>query len=368
MKYKRNYKGGNLSGNNLDKLPIQSPTNAKYSSAKYEVINTNELIKNYGSVYKSTGGGVSTNKAYKFVYKFIDNRVLDIYLKYLGITTLTPTTLVPLALIAGQDAFKHFLKEMNRKNQVGGQIPIIDNSLIGPFLKIAGISQLNLSLNTLVPLGLAMAIYKTFVKQNKKKQRGGNAPIHEAFTIGKLPGQSTVPPNAIQGTEIWFTGRPFNSNMGYPLNTSDYLTRNVSYINKELGNHCQGNSCSTQSLPTPPAIQNIKVDVQGIGSQAITSNVLGAKPLPENQGGINSEIGDYAMADGQSKVQLSGVPIGDRIMRNQMAGNLGSESYSEINSVNNESINTELMLNHSKVHNKLYNTNANYYNISTKNY
>jgi hypothetical protein len=74
------------------------------------------------------------------------------------------------------------------------------------------------------------------------------------------------------------------------------------------------------------------------------------------------------MADGQSKVQLSGVPIGDRIMRNQMAGNLGSESYSEINSVNNESINTELMLNHSKVHNKLYNTNANYYNISTKNY
>ena len=143
MKYRRNYKGGNLSGNNLDKLPIQTSPNAKYSSAKYEVINTNELIKNYGSVYKSTGGGVSTNKAYKFVYKFIDNRVLDIYLKYLGITTLTPTTLVPLALIAGQDAFKHFLKEMNRKNQVGGQIPIIDNSLIGPFLKIAGISQLN---------------------------------------------------------------------------------------------------------------------------------------------------------------------------------------------------------------------------------
>lgn len=42
---------------------------------------------------------------YKFASKVVNNRVLDLYLKTLGITVLTPTTLVPVALLMGATSF-----------------------------------------------------------------------------------------------------------------------------------------------------------------------------------------------------------------------------------------------------------------------
>jgi small basic protein len=142
-----------------------APHDLAYPATYDNIISAQELVKNYGSVYKTTGGGLDSEKAYKFVHKFIDNRILNIYLTYLGITTLTPTTLVPIALIYGQHAFKKALKYIKNKEQSGGSIPVLDNNLVGTYLKIAGLSKLSLSPQTLVPLGLAMAIYKAFSKK-----------------------------------------------------------------------------------------------------------------------------------------------------------------------------------------------------------
>ena len=50
------------------------------------------------------------NQYFDFTNKFVNNRVLDLYLKILGVTTLTPTTLVPIALIYGQKAFMKYIK------------------------------------------------------------------------------------------------------------------------------------------------------------------------------------------------------------------------------------------------------------------
>jgi len=170
---KNTHDGGSLASKPYDRIPSQAPAELPYPNNDASmVIKGDDIVKNYGSVYKTTGGGSLSDKVYKFTNKFVDNRVLDLYLKYLGVTTLTPTTLVPIALIYGQRAFMRAVKNMKNQEQMGGTIPVIDNQLVGNYLKIAGLTQLSLSLNTIVPLGLAMAIYQSI--SSKKTQRGGH--------------------------------------------------------------------------------------------------------------------------------------------------------------------------------------------------
>ena len=70
-----NKRGGSLASDPYVHLPQQSSTNVKFPDTYSNIISEKDLIRNYGTVYKTTGGGVNTNKAYKFVNKFIDNRV-----------------------------------------------------------------------------------------------------------------------------------------------------------------------------------------------------------------------------------------------------------------------------------------------------
>ena len=115
------------------------------------------------------------NRLYTFATSFVDNRVFDLYLKYLGITTLTPATLVPVALILGQDTFRSYLSQVKR-GQVGGKlkIPIIDSPDIGTYLKLIGLYHLNLTPHTLIPLGVLMVLYELNRKQ--LQLGGGNNP------------------------------------------------------------------------------------------------------------------------------------------------------------------------------------------------
>ena len=59
-----------------------------------------------------------------------------------------------MALILGKQTLESMMN-----NQVGGgtkipkNIPILDDPLVGSYLKLMGLSVLNLKLNTLVPLG-----------------------------------------------------------------------------------------------------------------------------------------------------------------------------------------------------------------------
>lgn len=108
----------------------------------------------------------------KFVNMLVGNRVFDVYLKYMGIKTLTTATLVPVALLAGKDAFEEFLKEEKIKQTGGKNLPILDDPLVGNYLKLAGLSTLNVTLNTLVPLGTLMLVYELY--ENKESQKGGN--------------------------------------------------------------------------------------------------------------------------------------------------------------------------------------------------
>jgi len=126
----------------------------------------------------------------KFVKKLVGNRVFDLYLKYKGIKMVTSATLVPFALIMGRDAFKRFMKkDMVLEHQIGGgignikkwvdtKLPIIDNELFGSYLKLTGLTALNLTPSTLVPLGVLMSIYHMYgnTQNLTNKQTGGNYP------------------------------------------------------------------------------------------------------------------------------------------------------------------------------------------------
>lgn len=115
-----------------------------------------------------------SNKLSNFARSLVGNRVFDLYLKYMGIKTLTTATLVPFALIAGKQAMEDFLSEVEQTG--GANIPVLDDPLIGNYLKLAGLSTVNISLNTLVPLGTLMLIYELVTK--KTLQKGGDITGH----------------------------------------------------------------------------------------------------------------------------------------------------------------------------------------------
>ena len=106
------------------------------------------------------------NKLKKFVKSLVGNRVLDLYLKYKGITILTTATLVPVALLLGKDAFEKFI--LNSKIQSGGdlipnKLPLVDDPLIGNYLKLAGVGSLaSITPYTLIPLGILMLLYNVY--------------------------------------------------------------------------------------------------------------------------------------------------------------------------------------------------------------
>ena len=84
---------------------------------------------------KARFGGVSVNKWAK---KIFGNRVFDLYLKWGGIKMLTTATLVPLGLILSND----YIRSITNKKGGGlipDKIPIIDNEVVGTYLKLAGL-------------------------------------------------------------------------------------------------------------------------------------------------------------------------------------------------------------------------------------
>lgn len=113
------------------------------------------------------------NKLYTFGSDLVGSRVLDLYLKYMGITTLTSATLVPLGLILGEEYLMEF---MRLSKQTGGsflkELPILDDPLVGNYLKLAGLTTLKLTPNTLIPLGILMFIYDIYNKG--LNQEGGS--------------------------------------------------------------------------------------------------------------------------------------------------------------------------------------------------
>jgi hypothetical protein len=118
-----------------------------------------KATQKYQKLLQQQGGSNLTD----FVKKVTSSRVLELYLKYLGLTTLNSATLVPFALLLGKQYFEQYI---TKKVQRGGadliprEIPFVDNPAIGTFLVLAGIPLVGLNAHTLVPLGVLMIVYE----------------------------------------------------------------------------------------------------------------------------------------------------------------------------------------------------------------
>lgn len=162
------------------------------------------------------------DQAVNFVKKLTDNRVLDLYLKYMGITLVSPAALVPFGLLLGRDFFEYAVKRLSQSGgrlpEIPDDIPVVDDELFGFYLKILGLGSLStVSPMTLVPLGVIMYLYDSFVKNQvggggcsgrrkmhgaggcsgRRKMHGGN---YFDFQSGLSPLVDTsVPPPAVMG-------------------------------------------------------------------------------------------------------------------------------------------------------------------------
>ena len=120
---------------------ILDNSNIKYMNPTEYSITVKDLNNGYANIYKTTGGGNQLGGLYmnSIINKLTSNRVLDLYLKYLGITALTSSTLVPLSLIMGKKLFEKSVDFITNDKQEGGfnlknKIPLLDDDLIGNYL------------------------------------------------------------------------------------------------------------------------------------------------------------------------------------------------------------------------------------------
>ena len=110
----------------------------------------------------------ASNKLYNFAEQLVGSRILDVYLKYRGIKLLTTSTLVPLALVYGRDQFEAIIKKfVQQGGNIPKELPVIDDPLLGTYLKMAGLTSISLTPETLLPIGIIMAVYEMFIKDQK---------------------------------------------------------------------------------------------------------------------------------------------------------------------------------------------------------
>ena len=67
------------------------------------------------------------------------------------------------------------------KQTGGGDFPVIDNPLVGNSLKVAGLTTLAFTPETLVPLGILMLVYDLMSKQQIQKGGGLNDFVKETY-------------------------------------------------------------------------------------------------------------------------------------------------------------------------------------------
>lgn len=241
-------------------------------------INQNQLDifveNNYGSIYKTTGGGKINFGGYNvtnWVKRILGNRVFDLYIKYLGVTTMTTATLVPVALILSKDWVESYLKNRQVGGFIPNNVPVIDNPLVGMYLKLAGLSVLNFTSQTLVPLGVAMIIYDLTIKN----QAGGNL-----YGGGKVFTGSYIPPGPVQKMSSFFNDAAlpepllylarrdadFNNNLHLNgTNSSGSMTSNLSlldsYIQPEYNGDMMWNDASS-NLNSSRISNTVSADIQ----------------------------------------------------------------------------------------------------------
>lgn len=219
------------------------------------------------------------NQVYSFLRKLSDNRVLDLYLKYMGISILSPAALVPFGLILGKDFFQYAFQKLS---QSGGQlsnfvpripdnIPAVDDELFGNTLKLLGLGTLSaIAPTTLVPLGLLMYIYDNFV--TNKTLTGGRVTMPAQYFNPKATGNYTlsVPPHS----------------NGYPYNPPTRPQQGGNYFSSASNYGPYVDLQLDSALPPVSVLENQLYDGQMAGPyvEAATSG-NGVSPTPTQGGG-----------------------------------------------------------------------------------
>jgi hypothetical protein len=147
------------------------------------------ITEKYGSIVSKNGRGkaqVGGTRVTDFAKKILGNRVLDVYLKYTAVKTLTSATMVPVAFILGKEYLEKVMNQSGGGDPIPADIPLLDHPLVGTYLKILGLSALDLTTGTLLPLGSLMIIHDLYT--NSGSQTGGARNF-----VG-----SSVPPNIVQ--------------------------------------------------------------------------------------------------------------------------------------------------------------------------
>jgi hypothetical protein len=214
---------------------LKVPCDTQFPLTEKVNFNVKDISNNFGTVYKATGGGQNggemMEKVEGFLQKVVDNRILDVYLKYLGITILSPATLVPIALIMGKQTFEEVVKNIRKNDsliQQGGEgfldvrVPVVDDKIIGTGLKLAGITALTISPYTLVPLGVLMYIYEEFLKEARLPNLVGG-------------GIATVLPMEYFGRKSCSGGNLINNNLDTPQSRSEvFSNQSVGQVTNDI--------------------------------------------------------------------------------------------------------------------------------------
>jgi len=248
-------------------------------------ISAKEIVQHYKKMETSITDTVQDMSIQKFLQGLVSNRVLDLYLKYMGITMLTTSTLVPLALILGAKHFEEAVDYVKQSDQVGGKflenkIPVLDDDLIGNYLKLSGLTLLNVSPNTLIPLGILMYIYRMYETQHDDGETDNEtqSPLSENTTEQEGGSIASIPPNLFQRVDSFINGQ----------NQVDF-DRSIPYYNNDMqleNTNISGNFV----IPNT----NLPVQVDGFPSNGIpsttvnNSTIMTDTPIQNNQ---NPQLG-----------------------------------------------------------------------------
>jgi hypothetical protein len=182
----------------------------------------------------------------------------------MGIKTLTTATLVPIGLILSKDYVETLLMKEQTGGFVDGELPIFDNKLVGTYLKLAGLSVLDLSPATLLPLGTVMIIYDLAIKNmtggaltepfNYNSQRAG----------ARSPFGSDIPPGFFQKIDQAVRGQ----NMPEPI---VHILRKMPETNNNLQQECMSGNCNANVYTSVDPTNTPKFYVKGFPALGINS-------------------------------------------------------------------------------------------------
>ena len=91
-----------------------------------------------------------------------DENILTLLKKHHGVTTLTTSTLVPLAIIMPKKDLINYLVNKQDMRVSRNSAPFIQDPLLNNYFRLIGLSKKNVYISTLVPLGIIVVLHHIY--------------------------------------------------------------------------------------------------------------------------------------------------------------------------------------------------------------